>query len=286
MEILTSAGRYPGSVANGQMIDRPVGRTTFVAWFLMLLVSLAALPVDGQLELSTNNGGISIIGYTGTGGAVVIPSATNGYPVTSIGYAAFFHCPSITSVVIPDSVTTLQDYAFAWCASVTNFTLGTNVATIGYETFFGCASLVNIVIPGSVTNIGDRAFENCQSLAGCYFQGNAPTLGGTNVFTSDDVAVAYYLPGFSGWGTTFGGIPAIQLGPHSGSSLGLSAKVTQDGFTLTWVSSYGAVVEAAANLNDPVWQPLYTNSVSTGTSSYTDSQWTNYPRRFYRLRSP
>jgi hypothetical protein len=46
------------------------------------------------------------------------------------------------------------------------------------------------------------------------------------------------------------------------------------------------VVEACTNLSNPVWQPVQTNTFTAGTAYFSDPQWTNYPGRFYRLRSP
>ena len=64
---------------------------------------------------TTNNGTITITGYTGPGGAVTIPDTINGLPVTSIGDYAFCNCTSLTSVTIPNSVTSIGDEAFSYC---------------------------------------------------------------------------------------------------------------------------------------------------------------------------
>jgi hypothetical protein len=46
------------------------------------------------------------------------------------------------------------------------------------------------------------------------------------------------------------------------------------------------IVDACTNLSNPVWQPVQTNTFTTGSAYFSDPQWTNYPNRFYRLRSP
>jgi len=56
------------------------------------------------------------------------------------------------------------------------------------------------------------------------------------------------------------------------------------GFTISWATNISVVVEACTNLAD--WQPVQTNTLTGGTSYFSDPQWTNYPRRYYRLRSP
>ena len=58
----------------------------------------------------------------------------------------------------------------------------------------------------------------------------------------------------------------------------------QFGFILTGNSNLIVVVEASTNLVD--WQPVQTNTLTTGSAYFSDPQWTNYPNRFYRLRSP
>jgi len=69
----------------------------------LLSVLLLVLPtvLQAQFTFTTNNGAITITGYTGSDGVVVIPSVTNGYPVTSIGLTAFWGCTQMTSVTIP-----------------------------------------------------------------------------------------------------------------------------------------------------------------------------------------
>jgi hypothetical protein len=58
------------------------------------------------------------------------------------------------------------------------------------------------------------------------------------------------------------------------------------GFTISWAANNPVVVEASTDLSNPVWTPVGTNTLTDGSSYFSDSQWTNYPSRFYRLRSP
>src|ERR1035441_3172194 len=107
-------------------VDRPVLRaeTRAVATRMhktqitsCILAALLVLPAaaQAQFNFTTNDGAITITGYTGPGGAVVIPSSTNGLPVTSIGDYAFYICPNLTSITIPSSVTSIGLSAFAAC---------------------------------------------------------------------------------------------------------------------------------------------------------------------------
>ncbi|WP_276692298.1 leucine-rich repeat domain-containing protein, partial [Ruminococcus callidus] len=84
--------------------------------------------------------------------------------VTSIGYEAFCGCKSLTSITIPDGVTSIGHCAFYGCKSLTSITIPDSVTSIGYRAFYECENLTSITIPNSVTSIGDCAFSECTSL--------------------------------------------------------------------------------------------------------------------------
>jgi hypothetical protein len=172
------------------------------------LLCAAMLPAvaQAQFTFTTNNGAITITGYTGSGGAVAIPNAINGLPVTSVGVNAFISLNSLTSVTIPDTVVNISSQAFYYCTSLTNVALGNSVTNIGNYAFDSCTNLLNVTIPASIQSLGTYAFAFCASLNGAYFQGNAPPNTGV-AFYSDPHAVVYHLPGATGWGQTFGGAP-------------------------------------------------------------------------------
>jgi alpha-tubulin suppressor-like RCC1 family protein len=111
------------------------------------------------------NGGLTITGYTGTGGNVEIPATIGGVAVTTIGQNVFQSKTSVTSVVIPNGVTTILDAAFAGCSSMTAITLPNSLTSIGDYVFDGCSSLQSITIPDGVISIGPNAFAWCTSLA-------------------------------------------------------------------------------------------------------------------------
>ena len=86
------------------------------------------------------------------------------YNVTSIGDYAFRDCSSLTSIKIPEGVTSIGHWAFRGCSSLTSITIPESVTSIGHWTFYGCRSLTSITIPESVTSIGENAFADCSSL--------------------------------------------------------------------------------------------------------------------------
>ena len=162
---------------------------------------------------------------------------------------------------------------------------GLPVTSIG-DNAFGNSGLTNITIPNSVTSIGDEAFIECKSLTRVYFQGNAPR-SGSSLFSSDSKATAYYMPGTTGWGSTYGGIPtAIWSLPYPlilNSSLGVRSN--EFGFRVSWATNASVIVEASADLNNPKWSPVQTNVLNNGVVNFTDPEWNKNPSRFYRVRS-
>jgi BspA type Leucine rich repeat region (6 copies)/Immunoglobulin domain len=209
------------------------------AWAGVLLVLLLALPAAAQDQFiyTTTNGTISIIKYTGPGGAVTIPSTIDGLPVTSIdgqfssGFwvGAFESCSSLTSIAIGTNVTRIGNGAFRNCHGLTDPAIPNSVTSIGAYAF-EMTSLVSVTIPNSVTHLGGDSFDHCPNLSSVkigtglavipteafwscpnltsiYIEGNAPSLG-WDVFSGvSRTATVYYVAGTTGWGPTFGGLP-------------------------------------------------------------------------------
>lgn len=93
-----------------------------------------------------------------------ITSVTIPNTITSIGYCVFASCSSLTSVTIPNSVTSIEESAFEDCR-FTSITIPNSVTKIGNKAFKNCIQLTSIVIPNSVTSIGNYAFCGCYRLA-------------------------------------------------------------------------------------------------------------------------
>ena len=102
----------------------------------------------------------------------VIPNS-----VTSIGDYAFYGCSSLVEVVIPNSVTSIGNYVFRECSSLSSIVIPDSVTSIGEGAFHGCNSLSSIVIPNSVTSIGEGAFSDCSSLSNIVIPDSVTSIG-------------------------------------------------------------------------------------------------------------
>ena len=134
---------------------------------------------DGlKLNINTVNisNGITRIGdcaFDGLG----ITSITIPDSVTSIGNDAFGDCGNLTDITIPDSVTSIGDYTFYGCKSLTSVTIPDSVKSVGQSAFEYCESLTSITIPCSVTSIGNDAFGFCENLTNITIPDSVTSIG-------------------------------------------------------------------------------------------------------------
>ena len=103
---------------------------------------------------------------------------TIDFGVTSIGEYAFSNCTSLTSITIPSSVTSIGGGAFCWCTSLTSITIPSSVTSIGGGVFEYCTGLTSVAIPDSVTSIGGGVFEYCTGLTSVAIPDSVTSIGG------------------------------------------------------------------------------------------------------------
>ncbi len=180
--------------------------------FFALTAHTTRAAQQGGFSYEDNGASITITGYTGGDGAVIIPATIDGLPVTSIGVGAFIRRPGLGSVTIPNSVTSIDEFAFSGCTSLTSVTIPNSVTSIGVGAFAGCTSLSAITveaansfyssvdgilfdksqttlnqypggkagsytIPNSVTSIVNWAFEGCTGLTNVTIPDSVTSIG-------------------------------------------------------------------------------------------------------------
>ena len=164
------------------------GVTSIGGWAFYNCSKLTSITIPGNVtyigyevfenctaEIIWSNPTITEIGYAFQnyrGTSITIPDSVN-----SIDNWAFHGCSKLTNVVIGNSVTYIGDMAFENCSELTNVVIGNSVTYIGDWAFEDCSSLTTITIPDGITYIGDMAFENCTSLTyneydNAYYLGN------------------------------------------------------------------------------------------------------------------
>jgi hypothetical protein len=225
----------------------------------------------------------TIIAYPGgkLGNPYTIPAT-----VTNIGDQAFLKSHALFDVTIPHSVVSIGKRAFAQCGILTNLVIPDSVTSIGDSAFESDSGFKRVVIPGSVTNIGQSAFEVCGNLRGAYFEGNAPT-GDATVFNQDNVATIYYLPGTSGWGSSYGNRPTAIWQPTVLTGDGLfGMQGGQFGFNISWASNLTVTVQANNDLTTTNWTALQSCTLTNGMFYFSEPLQGNAAGKFYRLSWP
>ena len=133
--------------------------------------------------------------------SVVIPDS-----VTSIGSSAFYNCSGLTSVDIPDSVTSIGNSTFYNCTSLTSVTIGSGVTSIGQQAFQNCTSLTSVVIPDRVTSICEETFVDCSSLISVVIPSGVTSIGDNTFQNCSKLATINYTGTIAQWKTIATGI--------------------------------------------------------------------------------
>ena len=157
---VTSIGE---SAFNGCTGLSRVDITDIAAWCKIRFVNAIATPLYYAHNLYLNGSKVTDL---------VIPNS-----VTKIENDAFSYCTGLTSVTIPNSVTTIGESAFWGCTGLTSVIIGNSVTEIGKSAFSGCSGLTSVTIPNSVTSVGDYAFWGCKGLTSVTIPNSVTTIG-------------------------------------------------------------------------------------------------------------
>ncbi len=160
--------------------------TGFLFIFALTFFVFMFAPINNVNAEEMGEKGLSIDSETGVitsmvigeiSGDVVIPDEICGIPVTGIKDGVFAYCDDITSITIPDSVTSIGNEAFLECDNLVSVTLPSNLKTIGFRSFYMCPKLESITMPDSVTGIGGEAFGHCTNLKNVKLSENLTSTG-------------------------------------------------------------------------------------------------------------
>lgn len=220
-----------------------------------------------------------------------LTSVTIPEGVPAIEERTFYSCSSLTNVVIPQSAALIGEWAFYQCFALSSVTIPDPVTVIGRDAFCFCTNLETIIVGHGLQDLGEFAFAWCPRLTKIYFGGNRP--GYNNPFLDDrdhPETRIYILPGttWSGWSIWWGRPFAYWYLPNPeilDFAPTFDVHTNRFGFTISWATNASVVVEASTNLADSSWLPVSTNNLAY-VWYFTDPDWTNYPARFYRVRSP
>ena len=134
------------------------------------------------------DGTITMIAYRGSDKEVVVPAIYDGYTVSTIGKDTFMSC-EVEKITIEKGITTISDYAFRGCETLTEITLPRTLKTIGTAPFIGCSNLTQLIIPRSVTTIGPGLVQYCTNLKELVIFKEATSIGSYMFYPSQSATI-------------------------------------------------------------------------------------------------
>ena len=201
----------------------------------------------------------NIPAYTSLSGDITIPSSVSyegqNYSVTSIGNRAFADC-RLTTVTIPNSVTSIRNEAFHGCKALWSVTIPNSVTSIGSDAFHYCSALTSVTIPNSVTSIGSRAFYSCYALSHIRCDATTPPTLDSYVFDQTDLQLVFVPAGTAtayanAWGNNYTYIDSeTEVTVHVETADQLTAAIVAQGATpasVTKLTVTGILSEASFN---------------------------------------
>ena len=173
-----------------------------------------------------DDGNATITGGYNIKSSLVIPREIDGHTVVSIGSEAFrYSAPDLETVTIPDSVTSIQEYAFFDCNNLTSVEIPDSVTVIGKQAFSSCDKLASVRLPSNLPALGAFAFSGCESLTeinipASLSAANSPFEGCTNLKTIHFEDGITQILSFLFYGCT--GLTEIEI-PDTVTTIGMRA---------------------------------------------------------------
>lgn len=150
------------------------------------------MKTDFDFSDGTKSGTVEITAYNGDSVNIIIPKKIRGKTVVQIAQSAFAKT-DITSVEIPDTVTSVGEKAFANCEKLERVKIGNSVKSIGNSCFYNCKSLADINIPASVEKLEDAAFLYCSALTSPAIEDGANFVMKDGILYDKGYTTAYWI---------------------------------------------------------------------------------------------
>ena len=208
--------------------------------------------------------------------SIAIPNS-----VTSIGAGAFSGCTGLTSIAIPNGVTSICGSAFKGCTGLSSIEIPNSVTSIGSHAFYGCKGLNSIEIPNSVTSIGSSAFYGCTGLTSIEIPSSVTSIG-SSAFSGCTGLTSIAIPSsvtsigsFAFSGCT--GLTSIEI-PNSVTSIGSWAFCGCTGLssiTVGWetpLTIYSSVFSNVDKTACTLYVPFGTKSAYENAEVWSDFQ--------------
>ena len=155
----------------------------YVAYYANKVINVPNGDIVDDFIFSTSDNKHTLANYFGSKNVIILPEDYNGDSY-AIGNSAFYECKGLTSITIPNSVTSIGERAFSSCSSLTSVTIPNSVTSIGERAFSYCHRLTSVTIGNNVTSIGDYAFGYSDELTSIYLLGKTPPTAYISSFTN------------------------------------------------------------------------------------------------------
>ena len=191
--------------------------------------------------------------------------------VTSIEYYAFLGCSSLNNIKIPNSVTSIEGEAFSGCSSLSSIEIPNSVTSIGPSAFSGCSSLRNIEIPNSVTGIRLGVFSGCSSLNSIAIPNSVTSIEGS-AFSGCSSLSSIEIPN---------SVTSIESSAFSGCSSLKSIKIPSSVTSISFDTFYGCSNLKSIEISNSVTSITY--SAFNGCSSLADVYYTGSKAQWKKI---
>ena len=232
--------------------------------------------IESTVNINGNNYAVTSIRNYGFLGCRILTSLTIPNSVTSIGVGCFRDCLGLTSITIPNTVTSIGNDCFRNCSGLTSFTIPNSITNIGTTVFSNCTGLSSVIIPNSITSIGEYAFNDCIGLTSVNIPNSVTSIGNSAFYGCSgltSLSIPNLVTSING-GVFYGcsGLTSLTI-PSLVTSIGISAFQNCTGLTsLTIPNSVTSIGWNAFNGCSGLTSLTIPNSVtgSIGLGTFAD----------------